>query len=117
MSFPLYTMIINSLKGTKDLTVIQKSELMEDIKTYTDAHESIYGLIKCYYQENDKGNPLGIPYSGVLSDRGRVEFNLMEFPVKLRKMIYKFMEIHKKRAKEDREMQDAISVSESVAEV
>ena len=97
--FPLYITMMTGIPD-KDLTVLQKKEFIEKVSTVdSDTYELIYALIKCFYIENS-GEKLAIPYKGFLSDKG-VNFDLSEFPNKLRQLLYKFVNAHKKKLLED----------------
>jgi hypothetical protein len=99
MSFPLYTSLITNLP-TKDLTVLEKQALIKDIATLdTDAHELIYALIKSYYLEHSGGDE--IPYNGKIQ-KDRISFSLLDMPVKLRRLLYRFISLHVKKLAEDK---------------
>jgi hypothetical protein len=97
----------------KDLTVLQKSELVKKIaQVDSDAHELIYALVKCYYIEHNNSDP-NIPYSGKRS-KDKIEFDLLKFPNQLRQLLYKFVTVHIKKLQEDekiKEIQDFQSSS------
>lgn len=101
--FPLYTTLIKGLPK-KDLTIMQKSDLIRKIKDLdTSAHELLYVLIKCYYLEHDSKETLTIPYKGTLS-KDKIDFDLNDFPQQLKQLLYKFVNIHKKKLQEDEEL-------------
>lgn len=101
--FPLYLTLISNLPE-KDLTVIQKNDLIKKISTLDpDAHELIYALVKCFFIEHSKGNSLSLPYGGILI-KDKIEFNLLDFPNKLRQLLFKFVNIHKKKMDEDEKL-------------
>lgn len=103
--FPLYTTLMNNLPD-KDLTIIQKSDLVKKISIMdTEAHELIYALIKCFFIENNNGDALVIPYNGQLS-KEKIEFNLVKMPNKLRQLLYKFVNAHKKKLIEDEKIKE-----------
>jgi hypothetical protein len=103
--FPLYTTLLGNLPE-KDLTVLQKKDLLKKIALMdTDAHELVYALAKCFYMENNKGDPLSIPYKGQLS-KDKIEFDLLEMPNKLRQLLYKFVNVHKKKLIEDEQIKE-----------
>ena len=90
----------------KDLTVLQKNDLLKKINTMdTDAHELVYALIKCFYMENNRGDPLSIPYKGQLS-KDKIDFDLLKMPNKLRQLLYKFVNVHKKKLLEDEHIKE-----------
>lgn len=89
----------------KDLTIAQKSDLIKKIGSVDlETRELIFALIKCYSLDNGI-DVLSIPYGGVLT-KDRIEFDLLEFPIGLRQLLYKFMVLHHKRLAEDRELKD-----------
>lgn len=98
--FPLYTTLINNLPE-KDLTIIQKNDLIKKISAMnTEGHELVYALVKCFYIQHNGGDVLVIPYSGQLS-KDRIDFDLLKMPNKLRQLLYKFVNVHKKKLIED----------------
>lgn len=110
-NFPLYTTLSQKIPSS-DLQKKQKEELVDKIqKLDTESYELIYVLIKCYYIEHSGGDQFTIPYDGQLY-KERIEFNLLNFPNKLRQILYKFVMLHEKREKEektiDRNVQSAI---------
>jgi hypothetical protein len=103
INFPLYT-TLNTNITNKDLTILQKNEFLKKVLTLdSKAHELIYTLIKCYFIENDKGDPFSIPYKGKL-DKDRIDFDLLELPTPLKQMLYKFVNIHQKKLIEDKSL-------------
>jgi len=94
-SFPLYTTLSQNL-GARDLTIIQKNDLIKKIATMEpEAHELIYALIKCYYIANENNDGITLPYSGKF-DKDSTSFNLLDLPLRLRQMLYKFVNLHNK---------------------
>lgn len=109
--FPLYTSIKNNLPK-KDLTQAEKNDFIKKVQELEqEAHELIYALIKSYYLDNEKDS-LSIPYKGQIN-KDRIEFNLLDFPPQLRQLLYKFVKMHKKKLREDKELK---SMQESTAE-
>ena len=102
-NFPLYT-TLNTNLSKKDLTILQKNEFIKKISEVdSKTHELIYALIKCYYLENDGGDPFSIPYNGKLA-KERIDFNLTDFPTTLKQLLYKFVIIHQKKIIEDQKI-------------
>ena len=94
--FPLYNTLISNIPE-KDLTVIQKNTFAKKIASLdTETHELIYALIKCYFIEENKGDDFCVPYNGTLS-KDKIEYSLLDFPVKLRQLLFKFVNIHSKK--------------------
>lgn len=102
--FPLYTTLSTHL-SKKDLTILQKNELIKKISSMsTEDHELIYMLIKSYYINNDTGDSLSIPYNAQLS-KDKIEFDLLDFPNELKQLLFKFVIVHKKKLIEDETFQ------------
>lgn len=102
--FPLYTTLMANLPE-KDLTIMQKSDLIRKIKIIEDAHELVFALIKSFYIEHNGGDSLSIPYNGILA-KDKIEFNLVEMPNKLRQLLYKFVTLHKRKLLEDEKIKE-----------
>lgn len=89
--FPLYTSLNKNIVE-KDLTLLQKKDMVDKITKNQDIHELLYALIKTYYIENN-GNYFAIPYRGKLNDE-KIDFDLEDFPKKLKQILYKFITLH-----------------------
>jgi hypothetical protein len=100
-NFPLYTSLNNNI-ADKDLTVLQKNEFVKKVsKLDSETHELIYALIKSFWlEENKNSNSFNLPYEGKVC-KDKIEFDLLDFPFKLRQILYKFINIHKKKILED----------------
>lgn len=99
-NFPLYQTLNKNL-SKKDLTVPQKNILIKKVSNLDlDGQELVYALIKCYYVDHQKEDNLGIPYGGILN-RDKIDFNLLDLPIELRHILFKFVEIHEKKDKDD----------------
>ncbi len=105
--FPLYDNLIQQLPK-KDLTLKQKEEFIRNISAIDyNGKELIYALIMVYKSQNvqqDKQNSL--PYDGtqIQTDKKafyNVTWNYMNFPIKLRHLLFKFLELHLKTLEED----------------
>lgn len=106
MSFPLYETLNKDL-SKKDLTDLQKKRLIKLIsKLDNDTQNLMYALIKNYFLENEReiASPIIIPYKGKM-EKDCINFDLLEFPIALRQLLYKFVMLHKKKVKEDRELE------------
>jgi hypothetical protein len=100
--FPLYTSIKANLPN-KDLTQAEKNDFIKKIKDLDqDAHELVYALIKSYHLDTEKDS-LSIPYKGQIG-KDKIDFNLLDFPPQLRQLLYKFVKIHRKKLREDKEI-------------
>ena len=103
--FPLYTTLLSNLPQ-KDLTVVQKSGLVKKIANLdTEAHDLVFALIKCYFLEHNTTDTFAIPYNGLLA-KDRIDFDLLNFPIELRQLLYKFVTIHTKKLDEDKQIQE-----------
>jgi hypothetical protein len=103
MNFPLYTTLLTGLPS-KDLTVAQKNDFVRRIdKLDSEAYDLIYALIKSYYLEHENGDAFTIPYEGILA-KDRIDFDLLKLPITLRQLLYKFVTVHRKKLKEDKEI-------------
>ena len=101
--FPLYTTLMTGLEN-KDITLIQKNEFLRKVTDMDlDAQEKVYALVKCYYLENENGDKLTIPYDGQLG-KDRIDFDLEKMPKKLKRLLYKFANVHSKKIMEDEEI-------------
>ena len=93
ITFPLYENMIKDVK-TKDLNLKQKKELVTALKTIDETGaELCYMLIKVYEMKNDTPESLKLPYCGIGSDK-EVTFDLEKFPIKLKHILFKFVNIH-----------------------
>ena len=103
-NFPLYTSISTGIPN-KDLTAKQKKDFIKKVdEMEVDGHELIYALIKTYYIDNEQDSPFTIPYGGKFV-RDDMTFNLADIPHKLRQILYKFVKIHGKKVKEDKNLE------------
>ena len=102
--FPLYKTLMVSIVD-KDLTVLQKNDFMEKItKIDLTDRELVCALINSYSLEHEKKQEL-VPYNGSIY-KNYLEFNLLQFPYKLRQLIYKFLIKITEKQQEDKEMED-----------
>lgn len=105
--FPLYDNLIQQLPK-KDLTVKQKEEVINNI-TILDLNgkELVYALIYVFYIQNVSHDCSIMPYQGEkhkLSEKKSqytVSWNLLNFPIKLRQLLYTFTSLHIKTMKND----------------
>ena len=109
--FPLYkTLMVNIYE--KDLTVLQKKDFMDKIgKIELPERELVCALINSYFLEHEKKQEL-VPYNGSIA-KDYVQFNLLQFPNKLKQLIYKFLLKINEKQQQDREMED---VKEAILE-
>jgi hypothetical protein len=104
-NFPIYDTMIKDVKS-KDLSAKEKKDLIDKINVIDDSGiELIYVLIKIYETENEE-NPSSfkIPYSGKYVEGKNIQFDLSDMPLKLRQMLYKFVNIHINKMDEDNKL-------------
>ena len=95
-TFPLYDNLINEVKTSVDLKIKEKDEFISIIKNIDDnTAELIYALIRVYQLENNdtNGSTFTLPYDGKFIDT-EINFDLNEFPNKLKQMLFKFLKLH-----------------------
>ena len=94
--FPLYDSFIKQLDQNckeSDLKTGHKEELIKNIKTIDKkGSELIYALIRTYQMHNS-GNMSEIPFDGI-KKKENIKFDLENFPLELRHLIYKFVKMH-----------------------
>lgn len=97
MSYQLYYTLNTNLQ-TSDLKKNEKEELLNVIKNMSDlqSKKALFLLI-CEHAKNEQVlyNNV-IPYDGVEIKEDSVQFNLAKMPIKLRRIIYKFIKIVQK---------------------
>jgi hypothetical protein len=98
--FPLYSSLNKNIPD-KDLTLIQKKDLIEKIRINTEVHDLIYALIKTFYIDNFNGDHFALPYKGKLNE-DKIDFDLDELPKKLKQLLFKFINLHAKKIDEDK---------------
>ena len=81
----------------------EKKEFVKNIPNMEETHELIFTLIKCYYYEHEKKECF-LPYESKLQDRN-ITFDLLELPIKLRQLLYKFYNLHVKKISEDKQLE------------
>jgi hypothetical protein len=104
--FPLYNNLIKDIPK-KDLTTKQKDFIIKNIDNIDDnAKELVYVLIKFYSNNENKDNTENLPYKGLKDNFDKntelynITWNLLELPITLRQILYKFISLHMKQ-KED----------------
>ena len=112
-NFPLYTTLNNKIKD-KDLTILQKKQLVDKIQLMdSEAHNLIYALIKSYYLDNNIIENLSVPYSGTISNE-KINFNLIDLPNKLKQILYKFILLHSEKIHENEDITKYYNNVESI---
>lgn len=115
--FSLYDRLSSELSN-KDLTVLQKNDLLIKLTSLKDdgeANNLIYALIKYDFDKNrnhveaeggviDSGmnsmSMIELPYDASNKD-GSFEFDLLRFSSKLRQILYRFVSLYERKLKED----------------
>ena len=96
--FPLYN-VLKTETTSKDLTVLQKTEFVKCVPSLDqEGHDLIFALIKSFYNEEEK-KFIQIPYGGHLN-KNNIDFELNNFPNKLKQILFRFVKIHMKRMEE-----------------
>jgi len=112
-NFPLYDVLIseNSKSNTtKDLTVAQKTSLVKKIAGLdNDGFETIAIIIKIFEQREKNEKSCVFPYDGKITNNGltsNIDIDLLTLPIKLRHMLYKFVEMHYNKMENDKSMEE-----------
>jgi hypothetical protein len=102
--FPLYDNLLDDIDDT-DLTVSQKNKFIRNVKKIDkNGHELIYALIRMYQLENNEENiSFMIPFKGTYVDNN-ICFDLDILPLKLKQMLFKFINIHISKMKEEKQL-------------
>jgi hypothetical protein len=108
-NFPLYDNLIKDI-SKKDLTVAQKEELVSKLNSIDDnGRDLVYALIQFYNIENikergDDEYSEELPYEGtrveVKKQKENLTWSLSDFPLRLRHILYKFVNMHSQTMKE-----------------
>lgn len=102
-NFPLYDSLTRDLPK-KDLSVKQKEELVEKLnKIDENGRDLVYALIQVYNINNQGEESKSLPYGGeseVNKGKEDITWNLTEFPIKLRRTLYKFVVMHSQNMEE-----------------
>ena len=100
MTFPLYDILIKDIVD-EDLSIDNKKKLIELIPTLNDKeHQHIFALIRVYSLKHNSRQTFDIPYDGQKNNK-QVIFNLDKIPNIIKQMIYKFVNIHIDKIKEE----------------
>lgn len=101
-TFPLYDSLVSNIEE-KDLTASQKLSFVKKTnKIDIIGRELMYALIKVYEKENE--NTLSeFPYEGII-ENDSITFDLSNFPIKLRQLLYKFLNAHIKKMSEENKL-------------
>lgn len=105
-NFPLYDSL-NKDFPKKDLTIKEKEEFLNKIENIDDTgRDLVYALIQVYRIQNEKDLSLDVlPYKGIREQTSKgkenVTWNFTVFPIKLRHILYKFIQMHTQSMEED----------------
>lgn len=99
--FPLYDSLSKDISN-KDLSVIQKRTFIKNVLNIDkDGCELIYALIKTFQIENKEEDiNYSLPYKGKY-DNDDIVFDLDNFPIKLKQILFKFVIVHLQKMKEE----------------
>jgi hypothetical protein len=99
--YPLYDNLCKNI-SCKDLTAIQKRAFIKRMeKIDVNGNELVYALIRMHQCENKEENTsFTLPYNGYFID-GDIAFNLDKFPIKLKQVLFKFLEVHINKMQEE----------------
>ena len=105
-TFPLYDNLSRNIPK-KDLTVAQKEDFVKKVETINQAGQDlIYALVEYYRMEEDKDTDIKtVAYNGTKEDVSKnnvsLTWSFIDFPLKLRHILYKFMILHTTSMKEE----------------
>jgi len=97
--YPLYYTLNVHLRTT-DLKKSEKEEILQIISTMDSSSKNavILLIVEHLRITDDSFHPsksYGIPYEGKKLDENLYEFDLAKLPIKLRRILYKFVQIYK----------------------
>ncbi len=100
-NFPLYD-TLNKDIPTTDLTTEEKTSFLKNVKQLDEnGTELFYALIKVYQLQNESNEShFTVPYGGKYVKKD-IKFDLDCFPVYLKHILFKFIQIHVKKMNED----------------
>lgn len=97
--FELYH-TLNQNIAKKDLKKAEKEEIIDAITKFTSQEsQAMFSLINEDYKlhlEETKTDETPLPYNGRTVSKNSVEFDLADFPIRLRRILYKFVKIVQK---------------------
>ena len=105
-NFPLYDILYKEIgEDVTDLNTVQKKTFLTKIeKIDQNGKELIYALVKSYYLNHEENDSFILPYSGKYTNKTDIIFDLNLFPNKLKRMLYKFIQAHLNKMKEECEV-------------
>jgi len=101
--YPFYDSFNQKIKE-KDLTKKQKEDFQKKIaKIDENGKEIAYAIIRVHDMiNNNESSMFKMPYSGSFNTENAIQFDLEDFPFKLKQILYKFVKAHLKKMKEDK---------------
>jgi len=101
--YPFYDSFNNKIKD-KDLTEKQKEDFQKKIMKIDDnGKELVYAIIRVHDMINNNESSLfKMPYYGSFNSDNVLQFDLENFPLKLKQILYKFLKLHLKKMREDK---------------
>ena len=107
-NFPLYDNL-NTEINSSSLTVKEKEEFISQVKIIDkDGRDLVYTLIQYFYLTNKKSedeNDDTIPYNGAITpsenNTHTVKLIYTDFPIRLQRILYKYVKLHQKHVKEN----------------
>ena len=95
-NLPIYDNILNELESNHETTIDDKTKehIINCITKYTDTHELLFAIIRCY-QLNNSNNITNFPfYCKYLKTKKGYKFDIDNIPNKLLMMILEFYKLH-----------------------
>ncbi len=94
--FQLYHTLNKNIQST-DLKKVEKEDILKTIDVMDQqSRDAFFLLIYEHARINDNSEDVyNIPYSGIETPQG-IEFNLGKLPIKLRRILYKFVKVLQK---------------------
>ena len=110
MSFPLYDNLSKNILK-RDITLKQKNDFLIKVGSINKTgRDLLYALVKFYHihHEYDEVCSQNVPYNGEYKNNA-VTWDLLDIPVKLRHILYRFLIIHTKSMEEEYNRDSVIS--------
>lgn len=100
-NFPLYDSLIKNMEE-EEMTIKEQDKFMKMIKNFDiDGFEKIYCLIRIFQLENSEDkSTFKLPYGGKFI-KNDISFDFNDFPIELKKLLYRFAKMHSKILKEE----------------
>ena len=100
-NFPLYDNLMKNIDD-EEVTIKEQDKFMKMIKNFDlDGFEKIYCLIRIYQLENSEDkSTFKLPYGGKFV-KDDITFDFNEFPLELKKLLYRFAKMHTKMLKDE----------------